>query len=422
MQKLKGLKNTLYKELLSGYTLEFFRDEIGKGNYSIKCLPGKTFVTSQDELGEINALSLLNALDFSEWKNFEGVVSIKKNSRALFLSSYLSKEWYESVARQVKKLGFTHFITKVQDEELKVIINNYGLQYGYCGLEGDFVPDFYYYAPTINNEKEFLYEETLVKDLKKLQKTVWFRLPKKPLTDSILRKVDLYNTKACPLVLHELSALRNLKKIGSPLFFKIKVERPLWPLTSVLESDSFLTGLDRHPIEGLIVETPLLPKEKSFLEMQLWAVSQVQIRGGRIETLMEAWLYRKGVHHLPLLKKAHEIAKDLELLKEDPHPRLLSSKILCDIQILEEKLRGERELKLFLLDARRILAHFLQENSIHLPQVLREEDYENSFYTEAHPLGGSSLKTSSKIILKDHSQTLKYEGELKALYMENSLF
>lgn len=428
MQKLKGLKNTLYQDLLSGYSLDLIPSELKSGTYSIKCVGKKLEVRFKDERGELNALSFLNRVDPSDWINYEGLIHEKYPERALYITRPFSKDLYDLVASKIASLGFTHVITEVKDEALFDVFHEYGLKYGLAGVKGDFPHDFYYANSVIGDDSpDLLFSERIIKEIESHNENeLWFELPKYDFNKNILNKIDIYNKRYAHLILETLDPLREIKHLGSPLHLKVNLERGLWPVLTHLDFEPFISGIERHPIKGLIVKTPFIPGGAGFSELNLWALAQAQIRGDSLEKLTLSWLKKvKGKDfNLKILKEMTRVSSELGQLNPGK-AKILGAKLLNEIILIEEDSKGsplENHARLFTLDARRILAHFLQENNVHLTYVLRDEDFQNSFYTEAYSMGGSSVKTAAKISLVNLSEPLKYEGKLKELFLENSLF
>ena len=180
--------------------------------------------------------------------------------------------------------------------------------------------------------------------------------------------------------------------------------------------------------KGLSVKEDRLPGGEGFLEANLWSLAHAQARLEPIEDLLEMALRYNQValskedllDFSKLLKSFRGIeAKEMDV----EFAKVLANKILSDIIFLEKKTFPLNTLyRDLLLQGRHTLSHFCQTHNIHMPNLLRDSDFDPSFYTEAFSLGGSSARTMAKISFKDKIDKDSVPETLKPYYHQNSLF
>lgn len=375
----------------------------------------------KDEKGELAGLSFLSRIDLKEILNYCEKIQIKFPIRAIEIKRTVENQ--EAHKLKAEELGYTHLVF---NQAVK------GYSHCVCGLrvtdlpeEGFQIPGehrFYVYRSEaqkrIENEKELTLLDLYKKELEGLEKSdkeVWFELPDQ-LSIKAIKALDI-RAKKTKLIIRGagVEKLKKESKISTSLLVLHEIKNALWPVfqTGLQES---LDDMKGHNYGGLFITVDRLPKGEGILDLNLWTIAQAQIRGSSIKSLQKAWLSKKEMN------EPFEEATLLANLFNGsiPASKTLFNKILCDIQLLEDKTKSE-QFRAFFRDVRRLLHKSLQDNQINIPYVLREEDFLPSYYTHAVSHGGSSIMTQAEVSVKKNIDLRDLDDSLREIYFQNTL-
>ncbi len=379
------------------------------------------FLESKDEGGEWSALSFLSRIDLKEILNFTDPIQIRFPLRALELKRTVENQDTQKI--KALELGFSHLVLNQAVKGASVLKT--GLRVTDLTREGFHIAgdhQFYVYRSEalkwLDEEKELILTDLFKRELEWLErsdKEVWFELPEN-ISLTAIKALDIRAKKTRLIIKGEfVNKLRKEGKIGTSLLVSHEISYSLWP-TLEKGAGEYLEGMKGHNYSGLYIKVDRLPKDEGMLDLNLWALAHAQIRGCSVGELMQAWLNKKGFN-----EPYNEATALANLFKTQINPsKIIFNKILCDIQLLEEKTENV-QFRAFTRDLRRLLHKALQENQINIPYVLREEDYAPSFYTHAASHGGSSILTQAEVVVKKNIDSGEWNESLREIYLQNTL-
>lgn len=212
------------------------------------------------------------------------------------------------------------------------------------------------------------------------------------------------------------TALLPLVNIGG-----VKQGEGLWPSLSLDLLDAILNRTERHSFAGVISLVNFLPPPGGLLDCVLWITSEMLWRKRDAFLLAETWFsayhpewnfpafaedfksIRQIAIHLSRLRSLNlELGRDAISSEEG---KALSETLLATLKALEIKCGKIKKnsdapsfyeyFMHFARDARRIILYFLQCLNISIPNVLNQEDLQESFWTQFSQSGGQGIRSGT---------------------------
>jgi hypothetical protein len=447
MQNFKGLKNTLYQDLISRKVIDCIQLCEESFDYDL-VLKGKSAtlkVTSFEN--ELSAFSFLSKIESNYNETIFKPIQSPLKERALDLSAPFNEKYYLKIIEKTLELGFTHLICSVRDPNFLELAKKENLKVGTkvrLSLEDFFSQEDSVFLPHSNSNfivyeslahqplflshpdnSELLIKEMLIKEMEFIANKhpcIWYQLPE--MTGDSLRMIDLKAPENIHFVLDKVPEI----KLGTPVHIHFEIINSLNPFLGAIDAQDKLKKMRADFYKGLIVKVDRLPGAEGFLEANLWSLAHAQARLEPVEDLLEIALRYNQVslakEDLLDFSKLLKAFRGIETKEVDvEYAKVIANKILSDIIFLEKKIFPLDTLyRDLLLQGRHTLSHFCQAHNIHMPNLLRESDFVPSFYTEAFSLGGSSARTMAKISFKDKFDKDSVPETLKPYYHQNSLF
>jgi len=418
---LKELKNTLYHALLSSKMIDVSMSHSHPFDYALGKKGKSIQIQCKDDKGLRLALSFLARIDLNDIFNFTENVKEKFSLRAIEIGRKVNN--CHEHKEKALELGYSHIIFNEPVSGVHAIKT--GLRVSNLSEKGFKVAgdhDFYVFASEAENklhaDEDLILADVFKRELEWLEasdRQVWYELPGN-ISSSTIKALDIRAKKTSLIVGKEcIEKLKKESRISTSILVAHEVRFPLWP-TLENEADDSLALMKGHNYCGLYLKVDRLPKEEGLLDLNLWALAQAQIRGGSTKEWTRAWLNKKGMAEP--LEEASLLAQQFKV-KLNPS-KTLFNKLLCEIQLLEEK-TSSPQFTAFFRDARRLLHKNLQENQINIPYVLRDEDFASSFYTGAVAQGGSSIRTQAEVFVKNIIDDSELGEDLKGIYNQNTL-
>lgn len=243
-------------------------------------------------------------------------------------------------------------------------------------------------------------------------------------------------------IFHSSTLLLPIVNVGG-----VRQGEGLWPALSFDRIDHLLSRSSRHAA-GAISLVNFLPEKGGMLDCSLWAASSILWDNHNALQGAETWFaaFRPEWNFCLFsedFKSIRQIIVQLSLLKSltsEPgrdaisgeEGKALSESLLAQLKELEVKWEKEKKPNkeesstlhdyylYFARDARRIILYFLQCFNISIPNVLNQEDLQESFWTQFSQSGGQGMR-SGKISFLEQPNSGLPGTRMFRIFAENHL-